>query len=92
MLRGCGGETSLHTFSFSEFLDLVLVVCMVGVSRVQKVELGIILFILTDTGFKLGAISGNEARCFVDNICSLGKGDTCTISLTIDNKVSTWKS
>lgn len=39
-----------------EFIDLVAVVGMVGIIRVEEIKLWIVDLILTDSGFKLGTV------------------------------------
>lgn len=41
---------------------------MIGVSRVEEVELGIAELILSNTGFKLWSIAGYETCSFVNNV------------------------
>lgn len=46
-------------FALLKFIDLVTVVGMVGVIRVEEIKLWIVDFILSDSCFKLGAIPVN---------------------------------
>lgn len=54
------GSRGLLGFALLELADLVSVVGMVGVVGVQEVELGVIYFILTNSGFEFRTISGEE--------------------------------
>lgn len=46
----------LLCFAFLKFIDLVPIVCMVGVIRVEEIKLWIVDLILTDSCFKLRPI------------------------------------
>lgn len=59
----------LLTSPLTEILNFKLIVCMVRVTKIQEIELRISYFILSYTGFKLWAISGNETCSLVNNVC-----------------------
>ena len=61
---------ALHTSAFLEFFHFMLIVGIVGVTGGQKVELGIVQFILPDPALKLWSISGNKTGSFVHNVWS----------------------
>lgn len=61
----------LLSLSLFEFFDFVLVIGMVWVHIVQKVEFGIIDFILSDTSLELWPIACNEAGSFINNVWGL---------------------
>lgn len=54
------GSRGLLGFALLELADLVPVVGMVRVVGVQEVELGVIYFILTNSGFKFWTISEEQ--------------------------------
>lgn len=49
----------------------VFIVRMVRIARIKEVELCVINFILSNTGLKIGAVSCDEAGCFVDDVTQL---------------------
>lgn len=56
------------TFPFTKFIDLVLIVRVVWITWIQEIKLWIAQFILSDSSFKFGSISGNEASSFINDV------------------------
>ena len=63
----------MFTFALLEVLDLVLVVGMVRVVRVEEIELGVVEFILSDPSLELRTVTSDETRGFVDDIWRLSR-------------------
>lgn len=56
------------TLSIPKFVNLMLIISVVGIAGVKKIELGIAKFVLSDARFEVGSITSNKAGSFVNNI------------------------
>ena len=60
--------TLWRLFACSTLLHFMLIVGMVRITRMEEVELGVVLLILSNTWLKLQTIASNKASSLVNNI------------------------
>lgn len=59
---------TIFTFPFFKIVDLMLIISMVRIARIQKIKLRISKFILSDAGLEFRSIPCDETCGFVDDV------------------------